>query len=172
MRRSFGKGYLSVGAEASEDDRSLQVTPCRGEDLTEIVAILRACPEATLWSIASLQGILHEHPDSIFAAWQGQQIKGFVMGQRAADEIEILNLAVRPEVRRCGIGKALVQALLQRFGGSKDQIRVFLEVRESNSAGIAFYRGLGFQQVGRRNNYYREPTEAALVFSLRLSGTA
>lgn len=167
MRRSFGRGRLSVCAEASRVGHSLRIAPCRREDLAEIAAILQVCPEAAPWSIVSLQGILERHPESILLAWQHEQIKGFVSGRRAADEVEILNLAVRPEVRRCGIGKALVHRLLQILSNSKEQIGVFLEVRESNSAAIAFYHGLGFRQIGRRNDYYRDPTEAALVLSLK-----
>jgi [ribosomal protein S18]-alanine N-acetyltransferase len=153
-------------AEAAEISHSLRIALCREQDLADIAAILRSCPEAALWSLVSLQGMLQERPDSMLMAWQHEQIKGFVAGRRVADELEILNLAVRPEARRCGIGKALVQALLRTLRGSKGQVRIFLEVRESNSAGIAFYRGLGFQQTGRRKDYYRDPTEAALVFSL------
>jgi ribosomal protein S18 acetylase RimI-like enzyme len=47
--------------------------------------------------------------------------------------------------------------------------RVFLEVRESNEAGIAFYRKHGFSNTGRRAGYYRDPDEAAIVMEMKLS---
>ena len=57
-----------------------------------------------------------------------------------------------------------MRALLNRYTESGTG-RVFLEVRESNRGGIALYEGLGFQQVGRRERYYSDPMEAALVLA-------
>jgi ribosomal-protein-alanine N-acetyltransferase len=83
------------------------------------------------------------------------------------DEAEILNFAVRPAARRQGEGRALVRQALQKF--AQQQVsRVFLEVRESNTVAIAFYRGLGFESVGVRKDYYRDPLEAATVMDLWL----
>ena len=152
-------------AEVLGCGNSICVVPCRSDDLGEIVDILGLCPEAAPWSESSLRETLEKYPESILLVRQNQRIAGFVVGRRAADEVEILNLAVRPEWRRRGVGRALVQALLHSFTG-QGEVRVFLEVRESNVAGIRFYGRLGFQQVGRRAAYYRNPTEAALVLEL------
>jgi [ribosomal protein S18]-alanine N-acetyltransferase len=172
MRRFSGRGRRPVRGEVIGDGNSLCVAPCRIGDLGAIAGILRLSPEAAPWSEGSLFETFQKCPDSILLARQNQQIAGFVIGRRAADEGEILNLAVRPERRRRGVGRELVQALLKSFT-EKGQVRVFLEVRESNVAGICFYGSLGFQQVGRRTDYYCNPTEAALVFALttRLPGT-
>jgi ribosomal-protein-alanine N-acetyltransferase len=78
------------------------------------------------------------------------------------DEGEILNLTVVRANRRHGEGTALSREMLKSFAARGVQ-RVFLEARESNLAGIAFYKKLGFGQVGRREGYYREPAEAALI---------
>jgi ribosomal-protein-alanine N-acetyltransferase len=83
------------------------------------------------------------------------------------DEGEILNLAVRGQSRRHGDGQALVGELLNGFQRGRVR-RVFLEVRESNSRAIRFYGELGFLRVGRREGYYRDPTEAALVLQKKL----
>jgi [ribosomal protein S18]-alanine N-acetyltransferase len=90
-----------------------------------------------------------------------------VVGRQVLDEAEILNLAVTTGMRRQGEGRALVSHILQRFA-EHTVSRVFLEVRESNTGAIAFYRGLGFQAVGTRRDYYRDPTEAAMVMELWL----
>ena len=58
---------------------------------------------------------------------------------------------------------ALLQELLRRFEESGVS-RVFLEVRESNKGAMAFYERAGFQRAGRREGYYQDPREAALVF--------
>jgi len=76
----------------------------------------------------------------------------------APDEGEILNLAVAPELRRSGIARALLGEIFQYFSGA-----IFLEVRESNGAARAFYKSLGFQEVGLRKEYYRAPPETAIV---------
>jgi ribosomal protein S18 acetylase RimI-like enzyme len=55
---------------------------------------------------------------------------------------------------------------LRRRGVNK----LFLEVRESNEAGIAFYEKMGFAKTGRRPGYYREPEEAALLMEKKLTG--
>ena len=89
-------------------------------------------------------------------------IAGYVIAQDAADEGEILNLAVAPARHRGGIGRALVERVLVTLAGRGAQ-RVFLEVRESNAAARALYATLGFQEVGRRTRYYRRPVEDAIV---------
>jgi ribosomal-protein-alanine N-acetyltransferase len=89
-------------------------------------------------------------------------VAGYVIAQDAADEGEILNLAVTPSRHRIGIGRALVERVLATLAGRGVQ-RVFLEVRESNAAARALYAALGFQEVGRRPRYYRRPVEDAIV---------
>jgi len=93
---------------------------------------------------------------------EGDGTLGYVIAHRAADEAEILNLAVVPEGRRRGIGRALVAALLEALArdGAK---AVFLEVRASNTAAHALYRQFRFLPVGRRSRYYRNPTEDAVI---------
>ena len=87
--------------------------------------------------------------------------------RNAADESEILNLAVEPESRRQGIASVLLAAALaaSRAAGAKS---VYLEVRESNAGAIAFYGRNGFEPTGRRAHYYQDPPEAAVVMSLAL----
>lgn len=89
-------------------------------------------------------------------------VAGYVIAQDAADEGEILNLAVVPARHRGGIGRALVERALAALAG-RGASRVFLEVRESNTAARALYAALGFGEVGRRRRYYRRPVEDAIV---------
>lgn len=83
----------------------------------------------------------------------------------AADEGEILNLAVSPAGRRHGLGRALVEqavATLRERGVGQ----IYLEVRESNAPARALYAARGFKEVGRRKQYYRRPVEDAIVLRL------
>ena len=76
------------------------------------------------------------------------------------DEGSITNIAVRPDVRRQGLGRAVVEALLDR-ARSLGVTDVYLEVRLSNEPAIALYRALGFDVVGTRKNFYKQPNEDA-----------
>ena len=83
------------------------------------------------------------------------------------DEAEILNLGVAEAVRRQGIARALVRALLAQF--SRQGVRtVFLEVRESNHPARGLYESFGFREVGRRSRYYQRPVEDAVVLRVEM----
>ena len=83
----------------------------------------------------------------------------------AADEGEILNLAVAPPGRRRGLGRALVRGVLDALT-SRGARAIYLEVRESNAPARALYAAHGFREVGRRKQYYRRPVEDAIVLRL------
>lgn len=98
-----------------------------------------------------------------------ESVVGYLFARRAADEGEILNLAVHPGHGRRGLGRELVRTVLQdleRAGAA----RVFLEVRESNAPAQAFYHHMGFRPAGRRPGYYTHPREDALVLVREISG--
>ncbi len=92
---------------------------------------------------------------------------GFIVVRTAADEAEILTLAVAPEARRAGLGRALARraAELAREQGAA---RLYLEVSAANVAARALYAALGFTEIGRRARYYADGADA-LVLSLGLS---
>lgn len=148
----------------SDEGKSIRLGVCRREYLAEIRRVLEGAPEAAMWSEEALKGALNSTSDQFLVAWSGDELAGFVLGRMMGGEAEILNLAVKREFRRMGVGAALVREMLVRCE-SNGCARVFLEVRESNWGGIAFYDRLGFKQVGKREGYYREPDEAALVWA-------
>lgn len=79
---------------------------------------------------------------------------GFLLASTAADEAEILSIGVAPNARGKGIGKSLINFLVQH-AKSKGAIKIFLEVASDNTAGLALYDGAGFKRVGLRRNYYK-----------------
>lgn len=87
---------------------------------------------------------------------------GFILVRQAADEAEILTLAVLPAYRRKGLGRALILAAADH-ARTRGAARMFLEVSTANLAALALYAGLGFREVGRRPAYYRAPTADALI---------
>jgi len=131
-------------------------------DAASVAGILREAPEAVFWPEGSVKEVLTwESALALVADWNGKVI-GFVIGRQAADEAEILNLAVALAFRGKGEGTALLSSTVEEFR-RRGVKRVFLEVRESNASGIAFYRKHGFSEAGHRPGYYRDPEEAALV---------
>jgi ribosomal-protein-alanine N-acetyltransferase len=113
------------------------------------------------WSERDLNDCVATGVPFLVAAHGGAVI-GYVIARHALDEAEILNLGVVPTRQRQGVGRALVQGMLAQLR-QWGVATVFLEVRESNSAARRLYGALGFAQVGRRRNYYRRPTEDAVV---------
>lgn len=131
-------------------------------DLARILELEAASPEAAQWSLAQCRAALHGEGRLrlLVAEWQGRVAGMIAVRGAVAGEAEILNLAVAPENRRHGIGRALVR---EACDGSAD---LYLEVRRSNLAGLAFYRAHGFEEAGRRKDYYDNPREDALVMKL------
>jgi ribosomal-protein-alanine acetyltransferase len=95
----------------------------------------------------------------------GGAILGYVVALDAADEGEILNLAVASAGRRAGLGRALVEQILDVLT-ARGVRQVYLEVRDSNAPARALYAAQGFKEAGRRKQYYRRPVEDAIVLRL------
>ncbi|HEX9727483.1 MAG TPA: ribosomal protein S18-alanine N-acetyltransferase [Gemmatimonadales bacterium] len=146
------------------DDDCL-IRPAIGADLDDVAAIEQEVfPDP--WSRA----LLAEHLRDVFlVAVVRDAVVGFLIARAADDEAEVLNLAVRPDVRRRHAGTRLLETALGVLLGAGVR-QVFLEVRPSNSAARLFYEGMGFTPVGRRRAYYRLPTEDALVLARPLPG--
>ena len=131
----------------------MTVRPGSRDDLASIAQIQAASPEAAQWPTQDY--LAH---DFLIACCE-DSVAGFAVARRvAADEAEILNLAVEPAWRRRGVGRALVETISKQAKGN-----VYLEVRESNRGARQFYERLGFRTVGLRPQYYRHPDETAIV---------
>jgi tRNA threonylcarbamoyladenosine biosynthesis protein TsaB len=176
VRRSdaelFWKGLPTLAARpATADQTQLRMRHGRKEDAPDLLAILQQSPEAARWTEKQFTEELVGGRSDFFVMQQGEEIIGFVSGRPMGEEGEILNLAMKPKSRKRGIGKTLVQQLLQVFA-QKGVLKVFLEVRKSNSGAIAFYERLGFRQVRERPAYYGNPPESALILAISLPNSA
>jgi ribosomal-protein-alanine N-acetyltransferase len=90
----------------------------------------------------------------------------------AADECHILNVCVHPDWQRRGLGRQMMQFLLE-FARDRGAHTALLEVRVSNTGAYQLYQGLGFNEVGMRRAYYpgRGGREDALILARDLSGS-
>jgi len=85
-----------------------------------------------------------------------RRVTGFAMIRLAADEAELLTIAVDPRTRGRGLGTALVRAVLADLLQTPAR-RLFLEVDEDNQPAVRLYRRHGFREIGRRKGYYAKP---------------
>ena len=114
------------------------------------------------WSENSVASELKNPLSLWLVAMEGDRLAGYIGSQSVEGEVDMMNVAVAPDLRRRGVAEglclALADALRQRGVHS-----LSLEVRASNEGAIALYEKLGFAQVGRRPGYYRHPKEDALI---------
>jgi ribosomal-protein-alanine N-acetyltransferase len=140
-------------------------------DIDSVVAIQSACPEIAQWTMWDYDRVARgEMSGWVWGeAAASKEIAGFLVARRIANDLEILNFAVRFELRRCGVGALLLGAALE-WGKSFRAETAILEVRESNLAALRFYERHGFQVMGRRPRYYTAPVEDALLLIAPLAG--
>jgi len=149
------------------------IRPAIPEDLPFVRALERQSDTAAHWA--------EREYDALFAAdapprialvavigSDATHIHGFVIARCAPDDWEIENIVVAGEQQRSGIGTKLIQNLLLRAEAAS-ATSVLLEVRESNLPARRLYEKLGFIQKGRRDNYYRDPPEDALLLQISLT---
>ncbi len=111
------------------------------------------------WSEKSVESELSNELSLWLVAQDGDTVAGYIGSQTVLGEADMLNLAVKPEYRRKGLGRRLVESLIHEL----DAHCLTLEVRVSNEAAQLLYGSMGFVQVGRRKNYYEKPKEDALI---------
>jgi ribosomal-protein-alanine acetyltransferase len=158
-----------MGVEAKRERRESTIRAFRETDAAAVAEILRASPEASQWTEWGFKELLGWRGVLALVSEDDRTVTGFLIGREVAGEAEILNFAVLVAKRRRGEGAALLKAAMDELRARKVS-RVFLDVRESNEAGTAFYEKQGFSKTGRRPGYYRTPEEAAIRMERRLIG--
>lgn len=134
------------------------------ESDTEKVAEIAACVFATPWSREGFEEALMGDNACFLVAAKGEEVLGYCGLYMAADEGEILNIAVQPKSQRQGIADQLMRALLS-CGKEYGVSRFFLEVRVGNEAAIRLYEKHGFARKGIRRDFYKDNHEDAYVMN-------
>lgn len=142
----------------------MTIVPMAERHLAALAEIEKACFHAP-WSESMLREELGK--GLFLVAERDGQAVGYVGCQTVLDEGYITNVAVSPDCRRQGIGRALIAELVSR-ARAQDLAFVTLEARASNAPAIALYEGAGFGRVGVRKNFYTAPTEDAVLMTLFL----
>lgn len=121
------------------------------------------------WNINTLRSELSKSDINTiyFVATDNCNILGFIGALRIIDELNIMNIAVRKDLRRCGIGSALLDFLIKYAVYQKDN-SITLEVNEKNTSAIKLYKKYNFKQIGLRKKYYNN-TDNAILMTLYLN---
>jgi [ribosomal protein S18]-alanine N-acetyltransferase len=157
---------VELAAEPKYND--YQIEPMTAHDLLEVVEIEEAC-RLSLWGWDSYYAEL-SRPEAIMLVARreradkmtGHALYGFLSARVSAQELHINNIGVHDATRRRGIGNALMQAAVAA-AMRRGAYAAILEVRAGNVAAQSLYRRYGFEVVGRRRHYYRDPPEDALL---------
>jgi ribosomal-protein-alanine N-acetyltransferase len=117
------------------------------------IAALHAASFRRGWSEQEVEGLLLDRQVLTHRATSAGKLSGFIMSRLAADEAEILSVAVAARQQGRGLARKLLNLHLRRLAGLGARA-VFLEVDEHNAAAIRLYDRAGFREVARRPNYY------------------
>jgi ribosomal-protein-alanine N-acetyltransferase len=153
--------------EAPPADVTLE--PMTVEDLDDVLVIERASFQ-TPWSRGAFRYELTQNRVArcSVARWRGRLV-GYLCLWEIGHEIHVTNLATHPDVRRHGVARALLGAVLDD-ARERAVTLAFLEVRPTNTEALGLYERFGFRVIGRRKGYYFDTGEDALVMEARLSG--
>ena len=119
------------------------------------------------WTKEGFFTFLTREDTMFFVVEEKEKILGYCSMMRVLDEGDILNVAVRRDRQREGIGQFLVDSLFRMVKPLGIRL-VHLEVRESNGSARRLYQRMGFREDGLRKNYYTDPAEAAVLMTKEL----
>jgi [ribosomal protein S18]-alanine N-acetyltransferase len=128
----------------------------------------RDCPTAAHWTEQQYRQAFQRQDSALRFCLVAEReavlgVTGFLVARRIDSEWELENIVVAAQSRRNGLGKRLLQSLLNEVRDT-DGESVFLEVRESNTAARKLYEKMGFHETGRRKSYYSSPQEDAVLY--------
>jgi ribosomal-protein-alanine N-acetyltransferase len=121
------------------------------------------------WAQSELESLISSPNAAATAALDpaNARLRGFALSRLAADEAEILTIAIDSRLRRGGVGRDLLRAHLNQVAAAGAK-KVFLEVAVGNAGALALYKRFQFVQVGERKGYYvRQDGEPAMALVMR-----
>ena len=158
--------------ESAATGLTISIERMNEHDLVEVCAI-EEMSDLSAWGWDAYHVEMQSPIDTVMlvariqSAVSKYEIAGFIVARLIAGELHVNNVAVRPEFRGRRIGSTLLQTTLRLAQGRSATIAQ-LEVRSGNEAAQKLYKRCGFEVVGRRRDYYRAPTEDALLMSRSL----
>ena len=154
----------TVASDRKLDDAQLEpvvITSMRRRHLRNVLRIEEKT-STTPWSLGLFLAEVRREEREYLVALSGSQVVGFAGLLYVVGEGHITTVAVDPEMQGGRIGTRLMLVLTRR-AIAHDSDSITLEVRASNAPALALYRRFGFAPSGVRKDYYKDPTEDALV---------
>lgn len=148
-------------SDVADSPAQLQIERFLPSDLDALMEIENISFGAP-WSRESYEELSQLESVEIWTAKRGEELVGYMLFQHVGEEMELHTIAVKPGLRRQGLGRILMEHMIaeaRRAG----VVRIFLQVRSSNGQAKALYETFGFRTVGIRRHYYRDDDEDALV---------
>ncbi len=139
----------------------MNIRPMTYEDLGQAADIEKICFRES-WSVRILKESMESFWNLFLVIQKGEKLIGYGTACVIAGEGEIQRIAILPEFRQKGLGRELLAALV-KTAKERGARSVTLEVRESNLPARRLYISAGFQEEGRRKDYYRNPKEDAII---------
>ena len=151
-RRERMIAYLSGGERGGAGENAVVVLrDACGEDLPAIEILLSS--EEGSWHVDDVGAAIVKRDHCVRVLVCKGELQGVLLASFIADECSLLYALVHSQHRRRGLARQFLQDL-QQLAVLRSAETIFLEVRESNAAAIALYRGEGFSLCGERENYY------------------
>ena len=141
----------------------MTITNMTNAHVTQIAELEKCCFNDP-WSEMSIASELNNRLSCWLVALDGDVVVGYVGSQTVLGETDMMHIAVHPGYRKQGIATDLIQTLIDTLS-KQGSHSLMLEVRQTNEPAKNLYQALGFETVGMRKNYYRNPREDALILS-------
>lgn len=145
----------------------LRLRSATPDDIAAMLATEAEAASASHWNESVYRRLVADDRRSVLVLEQEGVLQGFIVGHDLGPEWEIENMAVASASRRRGLGRLLVEGLLE-LAARRGAQAVLLEVRTSSQPARALYQACGFVETGRRRNYYSEPQEDAVTCKISL----
>jgi len=141
----------------------------REMEISDLAMIMKLEKElfSAPWSEAMFSEEIKGHYAYVLQKNENEEIIGYLSGWKLLDEFTITNIGITGNFQRMGFGTKLVKFIISKLLYEKC-FKFTLEVRESNFKAIALYEKIGFEQIGLRGNYYRDPVENAVIMRLNM----
>ena len=160
---------MTKQSKHERESSNAEVVTCTGAH-AGVLSALHGASFDEAWSAPSFKELLEMAGVFGLVVLIGDNPLGFILTRQAQDEGEIITLGVDPDHRRQGLARLLVRAAESKLVNAGGRA-MFLEVAENNQTARALYEALGYQEVGRREGYYRirDRSIDALILKVTLS---
>lgn len=143
---------------------TIEIVKACGDKYAESIACAEKICFSEPWSLQAVKDFLSYDYNGAIVALANGEFAGYITYTEICGEIQIANVATLPGYRRMGIASELLKKLLQMAENNNDST-VTLEVRASNIGAIALYNRAGFEKIGERKGFYRNPADDAVLMN-------